>query len=334
MKFFSVLLFAFSISVNTKPVTVRKYFIEGLAQGTSYHITYYSSDSSIRQNHIDSIFLMMDSSLSIYKPFSRISLFNKSVQGIETDSHLKNVIQKAELIYQKTNKLFDITVLPLTNLWGFGPAESLVYPDSNAITNTLKCIGTSGLHWENNKLLKKRPCIQLDVNGIAQGYSVDVIADFLQQNNIHDYLIELGGEIRVKGRKQPENLPMSIGIESPDNDNLGEEEIKKIVWMKEGAITTSGNYRKYIQADGKRRSHIINPITGYPVDNDLISVSVYAADAITADAYDNALMLMGLESAIKFVERSGEISAYFIYRKNDGSVADTMSSQFYKLLQP
>ena len=170
------------------------------------------------------------------------------------------------------------------------------------------------------------------MNGIAQGYSVDVIADFLEQHNITNYIVELGGELRVKGRKQPSGEKMKIGIESPTKNEFDDESLEGIVSIDSGAITTSGSYRKFYESKGKIITHLIDPTTGYPVQNELISVTVYAKDAITADAYDNALMLMGLKNGLKFIEQRKDIAAYFIYHKSNGEIADTASSQFYKLM--
>ena len=127
---------------------------------------------------------------------------------------------------------------------------------------------------------------------------------------------------------------MKIGIEAPGEDNFQLSMISKIIVTESGAITTSGSYRKFYESEGKKISHLIDPRTGYPARNELISVTVYAKDAITADAFDNALMVMGLQKALQFVEQRNDIAAHFIYRTPNGAVADTASSRFYKLLQP
>jgi len=158
------------------------------------------------------------------------------------------------------------------------------------------------------------------------------LADFFEQRGIKNYLIELGGEIRIKGRK-PGNEKMSVGIETPGDDPEFSV-IKRVVWLDKGAITTSGNYRRYYERKGKKVSHLMNPKTGYSLQNELISVTVYAKDAITADGYDNAIMAMGLKKGLAFVDKNKNLAAHFIYRKNDGTVADTLSKRFRVLLQP
>jgi len=312
---------------------IQKIQLNGAAQGTTYHITYYSNDTLITKIQIDSILDKIDSSLSLYKPYSLISQFNRSQNGLVVDAHFKKVVDKALDTYRQTQGLFDITVEPLTEAWGFGPQKPTGLPDSATIRSFLPCIDSRLLYWKGMMLMKRKPCVHLDANGIAQGYSVDVIAQFFESRGIHNYLIELGGELRVKGRKLPGGERMSVGIEAP-GDDPDVSLIEKIAWMDHGAITTSGNYRRYYESNGKKISHLMNPATGYPLQNELISVTVFANDAITADAYDNALMGMGLKKALAFVDARKDMAAHFIYHKPDGSVADTSSKRFRKLLQP
>ncbi len=312
--------------------SARKIVLTGSAQGTTYHITYYATDSFVTKKQVDSILDKIDSSLSLYKPYSLINRFNSSIDGITADAHFEKVINIALDTYRQTNGLFDITVYPLTDAWGFGPVKKNTLPDEAAIRELLPCVDSRLLYWQDRKLVKKKPCVKLDANGIAQGYSVDVLADFLEQHNIYNYLVELGGEIRIKGHKLPGNEKMSIGIEAPGDDLTGPV-MEKVIWLDDGAITTSGNYRRYYESNGRRISHLLDPHTGYPVQNELISVSVFANDAITADAYDNALMGMGLQQAMRFVEDRRDMAAYFIYRKPGGAVVDTMSSRFFQFLK-
>jgi thiamine biosynthesis lipoprotein len=199
------------------------------------------------------------------------------------------------------------------------------------IANLKECVGTDLLEINHDSLLKKKSCLHIDMNGIAQGYSVDVLADFLEAHGIFNYVVELGGELRIKG-KNLSGEKMKIGIESPPKNEFETESFENILSVDHGAITTSGSYRKYYESEGKKITHLINPLTGYPQQNELVSVTVYAKDAITADAYDNALMLMGLNKALLFVENRNDIEAYFIYKKADGTIADTASRGFYTML--
>lgn len=310
---------------------VKKIEIDGFAQGTTYHITYYAGDSIVTRQQIDSILNKIDSSLSLYKPFSLISQFNNSVSGIIIDTHFINVFNASIETYKATHGLFDITVGPLVTAWGFGAKKNTVMPDSAAIQQLLMCIGSDKLTLKNNFLCKQKPCIKIDMNGIAQGYSVDVLAAFLEKKGIKNYLAEVGGELRIKGRK-PNNEKMRIGIESPSDNEMDAAIFEQVIELDSGAITTSGNYRKYYESGSKKISHLIDPRTGYSVQNEMISVTVYAKDAITADAFDNALMLMGRDSALHFTEHRKDIAAYIIYRQPDGTVADTASKIFYTLM--
>ncbi|GAB3770401.1 FAD:protein FMN transferase [Spirosoma horti] len=316
-----------------KPAELKPFQLTGLAQGTTYTITYYSQNETIQHQQIDSIFNRLDQSLSIYSPTSLISQFNQSDTGVETDTHLQQVIQKSLEIFKQTGGVFDITVYPLVKAWGFGSEQVSTLPDSATITSLLACVGSDKLRLTRNKLSKTVPCTKIDVNGIAQGYSVDVIANYLEKMGIRNYLVEVGGEIRVKGRKYPQNTPMSIGIQTPTKNEFESASIQKVIEVSQGAVTTSGNYRKYRQIGPNRISHIIDPKTGYTTRNELISVTVVAHDAINADGYDNALLAMGLPQAFSFLKSHRNLEAYFIYQKSNGVVADTATVGFYKLIR-
>ncbi len=327
------LLFSLVSFTSSFPPEIKKVVITGQAQGTTYQLLYYANDSIVTRHQLDSLLEEIDYSLSLYREQSLIKEFNSSAIGVKVDKHFKRAVEKAQAIYQHTGGLFDMTIYPLTAAWGFGAQPKKDVPDTLAIQQLLSCMGADNVFWDGDFLRKKRSCIQLDLNGIAQGYSVDVIAAFLEANAIENYLFELGGEIRVKGRKRPGGEKMSIGIESPGEDPFFPI-IRRAVWMEKGAITTSGNYRRYYESDNKKVHHLIHPKTGYPADNDLISVTLIEKDAITADGYDNALMLMGLRGAMDFVKAKKLEAAYFIYRTPDGAIKDTMTPSFRKYLTP
>lgn len=326
--------FLLLFSVNSSNNEWKRYSITGRAQGTTYAVVYYAKDSSITQQRVDSVLKSLDQSLSLYQPNSLINQFNQSAKGLALDQHLMNVVKASISTYKSTNGLFDATVFPLVEAWGFAFKKMSTVPDSLTVRSLQSCVNGKWLYLKGSYLYKKKPCIKIDLNGIAQGYSVDVLVAFLESKGISNYLVEIGGEIRVKGRKQPTNEKMKIGIESPALGVFDEHPLQKIVQIDAGAITTSGSYRRYHETKGQKITHIINPKTGYPQQNELISVTVYAKDAMTADAYDNALMLMGLQQALAFVEKHKELAAYFIYRKANGEIADAASTAFLKLLNP
>ena len=309
---------------------IKRFQLTGNAQGTTYQVTYYNTAETVEKKQIDSILIAIDSSMSIYKPYSLISQFNRSEEGIEIDDAFRTVIEKSMLISADTKGLFDITVGPLVTAWGFGNKEITQLPDSEIIAEIKKCVGYHLVELKGNYLSKTKPCVEINVNGIAQGYSVDVIANYLLDQGITSFIVEIGGELRIQGVK-PDGSAMHIGIEGPAADNE-EPIIKHIVKLNNGAITTSGNYRQYRQAGTKRVTHLIDPRTGYAIDNELISVTVFAEDAMTADGYDNALMAMHVNEALSSVEKHPKLEAYIVYHDKQGNVVDTMSNGFKQLL--
>ena len=321
----------FLLNLSAQPV-LKRFDHSGSAQGTTYSISYFHSTDVTNSRSIDSLFQSIDSSLSIYKPYSIISEFNNSKKGSHIDIHLKNVVNTSIQTYQQTNGIFDITIKPLMDAWGLGMKKQTSLPDSSLIKNILSCVGSDKLFIENNFLSKSDSCIQIDVNGIAQGYTVDVIALYLDSLGIEHYLIELGGEIKVKGRKQPSGEAFTVGIETPSDDLLNPTSIHKTIHLDSGAITTSGSYRKFIESGGKTITHIIDPRTGYSYNGNILSVSVFAPDAIIADAFDNALLLLPLKESIQFVESRDDLAAYFIFRDSNGIINGYASSKFKKLL--
>ena len=328
-----VFFIAFCSLAPSDPTPVRKFVLAGLAQGTTYQIIYYNRDSVVTKKQIDSILDKIDSSLSLYKSFSLINQFNQSDSGITVDKHFIQVVSKSIETYKLSEGIFDITIQPLVQAWGFGAKSTSHLPDSAEIKMLKQCLGSEFLQVFATRVGKTKSCIKVDMNGIAQGYSVDVMASFLEKNNIVNYMVELGGEIRVRGTKQPANEKMRIGIESPGNDEFEMGLINKVIEIEKGAVTTSGSYRRYYESEGKRITHIIDPRSGYPVSNELISVTVFAEDAITADAYDNVIMVMGLKKGLDFVNKRSDLAAHFIYKTKNGVIKDTMSKEFYKLIQ-
>lgn len=328
--FFLPLFLCGAVGHHAEPV--RAYRITGQAQGTTYQVTYYATDSIVTKGQVDNLLAGIDSSLSIYKPYSIISRFNQAATSIDMDDHMARVVNKAIETYRQTEGIFDITVQPLVQAWGFGPKKIDQLPDSATIRELKQCVDTRFLSVQGHQLVKAKPCVKIDVNGIAQGYSVDVVAAFLDNKQLKNYIVEIGGEIRVKGRRQPSNERMKIGIEAPGEDEFQLSLLQKIISLDSGAVTTSGSYRKFYESAGKKISHIIDPRTGYSSQGELISVTVYAADAMTADAYDNAFMVMGLKQSIVFIEARKDMAAYFIYRNKQGKIVDTATSRFYHFI--
>jgi len=312
--------------------TLRTFHIEGFAQGTTYHIVYFAKDSTVGKEIIDRALEKIDSELSIYKPYSLISQFNNSTTGIRLDSNFRIVVKKSLEVYRESKGIFDITVQPLVEAWGFSAKKPGSLPDSAAIRALLPLIGSDKIHLHGDSLIKDLPNIRIDVNGIAQGYSVDILANLLEQNGITRYLVELGGEIRLKGPR-PDGQPLTVGIEAPPANAFDAGSMQRIIKLDSGALTTSGNYRKFYLNGSHKISHLIDPKTGFPFDNELISVTVWAPDAITADGYDNVLMGLGLKRSFAFLEKHPEMQAFFIFTTPDGAVRDTATAGFYKFMK-
>lgn len=310
---------------------LREYTIKGYAQGTDYSIKYFAADSLITKRAVDSILNVIDSSMSLYKPYSLICRFNAAEKGLQLDPHFAKVMRKSFKIYKDTRGKFDATVEPLVQAWGFGAKPITRFPDSAEVKQLLACVGMQHLSLKGNYLRKDKACIKVDLNGIAQGYSVDVIAAYLNSKKIKSYVVEIGGELRMKGPK-PDGTSLRIGIEGPAISANAEPVIRHVISLNNGAVTTAGNYRKYLQKGTKKMGHLIDPKTGYPLENALISVTIYAKDAITADGYDSPIMAMDVEEALEFVNAKKGIEAYIIYRKKDGSVADTLTHGFRKMM--
>ncbi len=309
---------------------------EGKAQGTYYIVKCLATDTLGLQQGIDSIFQVIDHSLSLYKPGTLINQFNAG-HKVKMDAHLKAVVTKALFTSRITGGAFDITVKPLMDVWGFGVIKPAVQqvPPADSIRKVLEKVGYKYLRMKGNWLIKKKPGVEIDCNGIAQGYTSDVIANFLAQRGISNYLVDVGGELCAKGHNQ-HNKVWSVGIERPaPGDTTFYAPEQAIVHLSDQAITTSGNYRRFFDQGGKRFAHTMDPATGQALQSNIISVTVIAKDGITADAFDNPLILMGVEKGMAFLQQHPELQleAYFIYKSADGSIDEKYTPGFAPFLQ-
>lgn len=289
--------------------------LEGNSQGTTYHITYLSQDGIQYKKQIDSLLADIDLSMSTWVPNSIISRINKNEENVVVDDYFRTVFNKSLEVSEKTNGNFDITVGPLINAWGFGPTKKNTLSKSQ-VDSILQLVNYKNVTLKNNQVIKANPEIKIDFNAIAQGYSVDVLAAFLETKGIKNYLVELGGEIKAKGKK--ENDEWKVGIDQPTEEGAEERQLEAIINLNNRALATSGNYRKFYIEGNQKMSHIIDPKTGYPAKHNLLSTTVIASDGITADAYATAFMVMGLQKSIAFLEKnkSLKLEVYFIYDEN------------------
>lgn len=304
----SCVIFFFSCNQHDRTIYVR-----GEAQGTTYNITYSAPEKTNYKNEIDSLFKAVDQSLSTYVPGSIISRINRNDTGVVADKYFIDVFRKAQEISQQTNGAFDVTVAPIVNAWGFGFTKRARI-DSATIDSLLRFVGYQKIKLEGGAIVKTNPGMMLDFNAIAQGYTVDLLSSFLESKGINNYLVELGGEVRTKGKKN-NGEDWKIGIDQPNETYTDGRPLKAIVSLKNKALATSGNYRKFYVENGRKYAHIIDPHTGYPAKHNLLSATVIANDCMTADAFATAFMVMGLEKAKQFLSKDKQLGleVFFIY---------------------
>lgn len=295
------------------------YSIQGPIMGTQYHVKIVlTADREellprLQQGVLDTL-TEVDRLMSTYKPDSEVSRFNalQDTSWFEVSAPTFEVIQYAQALSQSTGGAFDITVGPLVNLWGFGPKhrEDQV-PTPEQIQRIRDFVGYQLLELDESRkaIRKKHPKLYIDLSAIAKGYSVDRVAEYLMQQSVKDFLVEVGGEIRAGGVK-PGGAPWRVAIEIPESDRRAVEGVVEIGAM---AMATSGNYRNYYERDGRRYSHTIDPGTGYPIEHTLASVTVLHESCAIADALATAFMVMGTKQAMEYAVEQG-LAVYFIDR--------------------
>ncbi len=290
--------------------------------GTTYSIKINQADLQLSSEKINTdigdILKAVNAKMSTYIDDSELSLINqnKSHEWIPLSVDLHFIINEAARISRLTKGSFDITVGPLVNLWGFGPSkEPQEIPSVAEISAALTSIGYQHINLRSSPLSiqKEKPEIYLDLSGIAKGYAVDKMAEYLELQQVDNYMVEIGGEIRAKGVNDI-NFAWRIGIEKPVTE---ERSVQGIIKLENIAMATSGDYRNYFEQDGKRFSHTIDPRTGRPVTHELVSVTVLHASATQADALATGLLVMGKDAATKLAEEL-DLAVLFIERSNTG----------------
>lgn len=313
-----------------KSVTSR--IINGITQGTTFSIVY--SGPQIHSSKVDSVLALMDEDMNTWKPDSKISLINAfnrvdTVFAFYDESKIWSVLWDLSWeINHNTQGAFDPTVKPLVDLWGFG-LKNVSSVDSTDVDSVMKYVGfrtdvidldelESDTAYLQTHVWKANPLTQLDFNAIAQGYTVDMLIDLLQENGIENAMVEVGGEVRCMGINEKKGEPWKIAVDKPvEGSTANDRELHSIISLVDQAVCTSGNYRKSIEIDGVKRSHTIDPRTGYPVEHDLLSVTIRAKTAAEADAYATACMVVGQEEAKDLIERRN-LDAIFIMAGEEG----------------
>ncbi|WP_439151439.1 FAD:protein FMN transferase [Winogradskyella sp.] len=314
-----VVLYACSedVSVNVK--------LTGPVFGTGFNIQYYSEENTNYQKEIDSLFNVVNQSLSTYIPSSDISRLNRNEMS-EVDTHFQKVYKASKLIYRYTEGAFDPTIGNVVNAWNFGAEQNKFLTDSTTIDSLMQFVGFNRVGLKSN-LIKKPDETYLEFNAIAKGYGIDAIAEFLESKGVTNYLVDIGGDLRVSGINLESNKGWTVGIDDPNFD--GTQSYSKVLVLKDEAMATSGTYRKFkIDENGNRYAHIINTKTGYPTKTNNLSVSVIAPDCMTADGYATAFQAMGIEKVTEFLKSHQELKAYFIYEDEDNALQTLLLNGF------
>ncbi len=302
----------------------KEILLQGYTMGTTYNVKVVATPEQVEtlklQEKINVVLKKVNQEMSTYIPDSEISRFNQStsLEPIEISAGFARVLAESIRLGELSNGKLDITVGPLVNLWGFGPEQRPeTVPSEEVLVSTRSRIGLENLNLDGNQLSKDIPNLYIDLSTTAKGYGVDVVAELIEANGITNYLVEIGGEMRLKGFKHTGEL-WAIAIERPILDPSGEQRAAhQVIIPKNNAVATSGDYRIYFEADGQRFSHIIDPETGKPINHNLVSVTVIHPSSMTADGLSTTLMVMGADQGMDFAIKN-DIAALFISKSEHG----------------
>lgn len=331
-KIFPLLFLFFSCQENQKIDAIHT--IQGEAQGSTYGITYIAKDEIISKKSIDSLLNAFDLSLSTYRNDSKISKINLGDSTIVVDQFFIATFNDSYKIYKETNGLFDPTIGVLVNAYGFGPEKEMVNMSQKQIDSLLQYVGFEKVKLNNNNTIsKKHKATYFDFNAIAQGYSVDVVADFMKSKGIQNAIIEIGGELIALGKNTIKNKNWVIGIDDPLQTPDARKLIANIQLANLG-MATSGNYRKmrYDKVTGEKFVHTINPKTGKPQKSNILSATVLAPTAMLADGYATAFMVMNLEEGIAFAAKHPELYVLIMYADENNEIQQYMTANFKKII--
>lgn len=304
----------------------------GPALGTSYSIIYFSSTKLDYQREIDSVFAVINHSLSTYIPDSDISKINQGDSTLKIDHMFTDVFLLSKEIHAKTSGYFDPTVGVLVNAWGFGPGQKIEL-DSTRVDSLLQFVGFHKVELTNKGTVRKQsPSINFDFNAIAKGYSIDRLAAMLEAKGVENYLIEVGGEITAKGKNVLKDKSWVVGINDPQIEDR--TEYKAAVALKDVSMASSGNYRHFrIDAvTGEKYVHTLNPLTGYTRNSKVLATTVITDNCAKADGYATAFMAMDLEASKKILEKDSTLEVYMVYLDENGEAKDFMTQGFKSLI--
>lgn len=322
-----IVLSIYACSQNKEPKLMT---VSGEAQGTTYHISYLDKNEVNYQRSIDSMLIEIDKSMSTYHKTSIITKINQTDSAVKVDQMFKDVFLMSKQVYAASEGAFDPTVAPLVNAWGFG-FKNLEKTDSSSIDSLLQFVDFDSFTLKEDLIIKSKPNLMLDFNAIAQGYSVDVIANFLSERGIENYMVEIGGEVLAKGKNNKNNW-WRIGIDKPI-ENEKERTIEAVISLQNKALATSGNYRKFYEKNGVKYSHTLNPKTGYPVRHSLLSATVITDNCAMADAYATVFMVVGLEKAKEILEKNSNLKALLIFEDENKTLKTFVSKDIESTIE-
>ena len=311
------LLFCFNCSSPTTQLS-----LSGETMGTTYHIkivTDKKNKSKEIQDSVDSILVNFNKEMSTWDPKSEISIFNRwnSLDSFKVSKNFYKVVEQALIISKKSKGMFDITVFDLLSLWGFGPNPKSGIPEKSEIDSVLAYTGSQYLSVDKKALIKKHNKTRIDLNAIAKGYGVDIIFNHIKSLGYENIFVEIGGEVRFSGRNRNSD-EWSIGLENPpSNSTYREIPFFGIFRGESFAIATSANYRNFVDLDGTILGHTINPKTGFPIQTNVLSVSVVAKTCMEADAWATALMALSYEDGLEIIGPLKNIGAVWLLKTSD-----------------
>lgn len=318
-----VLVIAIFVVWKYRQQQLKEIYVQGTTMGTiAYNIKYLDTEFSNYKAEIDSLLTDFNQALSTYIPDSEISEFNKSGNVNFQFPYFYDVLEASAKVYEESNGAFDPTLGPLIDAWGFGDGKTLNL-DSSRVDSLLGYVGFDKLSYDKKGAFKKVPEIKLNFSAIAKGQAIDVVANWLSSIGINDYMVEIGGEVRASG-KNLEGEFWTIAIEVPDEARIGG--IFDAVYLEDRGMASSGNYRNFrVLEDGRKVAHTIDPRTGFPKMQTLLSATVLAPSCMLADGFATACMVLGLEEGIKLIESDPSLEAYFIYADAQGEMVTYIS---------
>ena len=320
--------------ITTGAVAQTEHLLEGRTMGTTYHIKVVTADAegvNGLKEKIDRRLAEINQVFSTYIKDSEISRFNalnRANEKFEVSDDFMQVMRSARDIHRLSEGAWDGTVSPLVDLWSFGPTRQAPrMPSADAIKTLLPKIGFEQIQLiEPNFLVKNLATITLDLNAIAKGYGVDQVSKLVAAEGIGNYLVEIGGEIYAAGLR-PDGQRWRVGINRPAKE-AAFNEVYKVVSISDQAFATSGDYRIFFELNGRRYSHVIDPRSGYPVSNGVVSVSIIADNCTLADGLATAIMVMGAGKGIRLVDRMANVEAFIVVEKSNGSLVNYSSRGF------